>query len=93
MITEEQLIERDSKRDIWAELLVSVRQMKAEQVGAVHQVKVFKMIEARQKVGFSQRQFACIHTLADFVQFRNILLRKGSLTPREDDELSERTTH
>ena len=58
MMTEEQLIERDSKRDIGAELLESVRQMKAGQVGAVHQVKVSKVIEARQKVGFSQRQFA-----------------------------------
>ena len=58
MMTEEQLIERDSKRDIGAELLESVRQMKAGQVGAVHQVTVSKVIEARQKVGFSQRQFA-----------------------------------
>ena len=50
---EEQLIERDSKRDLGAELLESVRQMKAGQVGAVHRVKVSTVIEARQKVGFS----------------------------------------
>lgn len=44
MMTEEQLIERDLKRDIWDEVLESVRQMKAGQVGAVHQVKVSKVI-------------------------------------------------
>ncbi len=30
---------------------------------------------------------------ADFVQFRNILLRKGSLPPREGDELSAKMEH
>lgn len=44
MMTEEQLIERDLKRDIWDEVLESVRQMKAGQVGAIHQVKVSKVI-------------------------------------------------
>lgn len=58
MMTEEQLVERDSKRDLGAELLESVRQMKAGQKGAVHQVQVSSVVEARQKVGFSQRQFA-----------------------------------
>lgn len=58
MMTEEQLIERDSKRDLGAELLESIRQMKAGQKGAVHQVQISKVAEARHKVGFSQRQFA-----------------------------------
>jgi putative transcriptional regulator len=58
MMTEKELIERDSKRDLGAELLESVRQMKAGQKGAVHQVAVSKVVEARQRVGFSQGQFA-----------------------------------
>ncbi len=38
-LNKEQLGGRDFKRDLEAELLASVRQMKAGQVGAVHQVK------------------------------------------------------
>lgn len=37
---EKELTERDSKRDLGAELLKSVRQMKAGQKGAAHQVEV-----------------------------------------------------
>lgn len=40
MMTEEQLIERDAKRDLGAELLQSIQQMKSEQKGATQQVQV-----------------------------------------------------
>lgn len=75
MMTEEQLIDRDSKRDLGAELLESVRQMKAGQKGAVHQVAVSKVVEARQRVGFSQGQFAelmgvSVRTLQEWEQGR-----------------------
>ncbi|WP_169314614.1 hypothetical protein [Thiothrix nivea] len=55
-MTEKALIERDSKRDLGAELLESIRQMKAGQKGAVHQVAVSEVVEERQKAGSSQRQ-------------------------------------
>lgn len=35
-MTDKELIERDSKRDLGAELLESVRQMKAGQKGVIH---------------------------------------------------------
>ncbi|TXH71838.1 MAG: hypothetical protein E6Q85_07185 [Thiothrix sp.] len=40
MMTEKQLIERDAKRNLGAELLQSVQQMKSGQKGALHQVQV-----------------------------------------------------
>ena len=64
MMTEEQLIERDAKRNLGAELLQSVQEMKSGQKGATQQVQVSQVVEARQKVGFSQRQFAELMVLA-----------------------------
>lgn len=58
MMTEKQLIERDAKRNLGAELLQSVQQMKSGQKGALRQLQISQVVEARQKVGFSQRQFA-----------------------------------
>lgn len=91
MMTEEQLIERDSKRDIWAELLLSIRQMKAGQVGAVHKVKVSQTVAEELDALQTARFFAERKGKADFVQFRSILLRKGTLPPCEGDELNEKT--
>ena len=74
-MTEEELMERDSKRDIGAELLQSVREMKAGKRGRVHQVKISAVVEARHKVGLSQAEFAELlgvskRTLQDWEQGR-----------------------
>ncbi len=58
MMTEKELIERDQKRDLGAELLESVRQMKAGQRAVEHKVQVSNVSEARHKIGLSQTQFA-----------------------------------
>lgn len=42
-MTEKELIERDSKRDLGAELLESVHQMKAGQKGATHEAQPEKV--------------------------------------------------
>jgi putative transcriptional regulator len=59
-MTEKQLAARDSKRDIGAELLQAVREMKAGKAGRVHQVKVPEIVEARTRTGLSQQQFAAV---------------------------------
>ena len=74
-MTEEELIERDSKRDLGVELLQSVREMKAGKRGRVHRVKISSVVEARHKVGLSQAQFAELlgvskRTLQDWEQGR-----------------------
>lgn len=74
-MTEKELLERDAKRDIGAELLQSVREMKAGKRGRVHQIAVSPVTEARQKVGLSQAQFALLlgvskRTLQDWEQGR-----------------------
>ena len=74
-MTDKELLERDAKRDIGAELLQSVREMKAGNRGRVHQVEVSPVAEARHKVGLSQGQFAALlgvskRTLQDWEQGR-----------------------
>lgn len=49
---------RDAKRDIGAELLASVREMKAGKAGHVHRVPVSAIAAARTRSGLSQQQFA-----------------------------------
>lgn len=58
--TEKQLMERDAKRDIGAELLQSMRDVKAGKIGNVTVVNVTAAAaaEARQRLGLSQSQFA-----------------------------------
>jgi putative transcriptional regulator len=56
--TEKELMERDAKRDIGAELLQSIRDVKAGNVGHVNVVKITAAAEARQRLGLSQAQFA-----------------------------------
>lgn len=58
MMTEKELLKRDAKRDIGAELLQSVKQMKAGKVGAINKVDIPEVIEARNKIGLTQAQFA-----------------------------------
>lgn len=74
-LTEKELLERDAKRNIGAELLQSVREMKAGKRGRVHHVEVSPVAEARHKVGLSQAQFAVLlgvskRTLQDWEQGR-----------------------
>ncbi|MGK9453078.1 helix-turn-helix domain-containing protein [Acidithiobacillus caldus] len=74
-MTEKELLERDSKRDIGAELLESVRQMKAGKKAAVHEIDVPQVVQARIDAGLSQAQFATlmgvsVRTLQDWEQGR-----------------------
>jgi len=74
-LPQEELEERDAKRDLGSELLESVRQMKADQNARVHNIEVADIVEARQKVGLSQDQFALLlgvskQTLQDWEQGR-----------------------
>ena len=57
-LSEKALRKRDATRDIGAELLVSVREMKAGRAGHVHRVPVSAITEARTRTGLSQQQFA-----------------------------------
>ena len=57
-MTEKQLIARDRRRDVGAELVQAVRQLKAGKAGRVHQVKVPEALEARMRSGLSQAKFA-----------------------------------
>jgi putative transcriptional regulator len=57
-MSERALRARDAKRDIGAELLASVREMKAGKTGHVHRVAVSDVTEARTRTGLSQNQFA-----------------------------------
>lgn len=57
-MSEKELIARDRRRDIGAELLQSVRQMKAGKAARVHRVKVPEALEARMRSGLSQEKFA-----------------------------------
>jgi putative transcriptional regulator len=73
VMNENDLIERDLKRDIWQETLEAVRDIKAGKVGSVRTVELPPVIEARQKVGLSQARFAellgvSVQTLQDWEQ-------------------------
>ncbi len=57
-MTEEKLKLRDAKRDLGAELLASVLEMKAGKNGRVHEVALSEVTQARAKSGLSQSQFA-----------------------------------
>ncbi|MDZ4144131.1 MAG: helix-turn-helix domain-containing protein [Burkholderiales bacterium] len=74
-MTEKQLLARDAKRDIGAELLLSVRQMKAGKGKVVARVNVPAATTARLKSGLSQAEFAnllgvSVRTLQDWEQGR-----------------------
>ena len=56
--TERALRARDSKRNLGAELLASVRQMKAGKAGHTHRVTVSAIAEARARSGMSRQRFA-----------------------------------
>ena len=57
-LSEDELIERDSQRDIGKELLEAVGQMKRGQAGFVHKVAISAVASARINAGLSESQFA-----------------------------------
>ena len=74
-MTDKQLRERDSKRDLGAELLQAVRDMKAGKGKVVAQIEVPPVVMARMKSGLSQSEFAgllgvSVRTLQDWEQGR-----------------------
>ena len=74
-MNEKALLERDANRDIGAELLASVKEMKAGQVGARHYISLPEVTQVRAKSGLSQSQFAMvlgvsIRTLQEWEQGR-----------------------
>lgn len=73
--SDKELEARDAKRDIGAELLASVRAVKAGKLGTVNMVPVSIAAEARQRLGLSQAQFAgmlgvSVRTFQDWEQGR-----------------------
>lgn len=74
-MTQTQLIERDSKRNIGEEVLQAIRDIKAGKTGRVFHVAVTEATEARSKLGMSQPEFAnmlgvSVRTLQDWEQGR-----------------------
>ncbi|NEX23324.1 helix-turn-helix domain-containing protein [Thiorhodococcus mannitoliphagus] len=69
--TEQELLERDAARDIGAELLESIREMKAGTTGSIHS----SVALARYRVKMSQSEFAkllgvSVRTLQEWEQGR-----------------------
>ncbi|WP_256251027.1 DNA-binding transcriptional regulator [Nitrosomonas sp. Nm51] len=74
-MTEKELKKRDEERDLGAELLESVKQMKAGRASRIHKVEVSPIVSARIKSGLSQTDFAKLlgvsaRTLQDWEQGR-----------------------
>lgn len=74
-MTENELQKRDAARDLGAELLESVREMKAGHATKIHNVTIAPVVSARMKSGLSQSAFAkllgvSIRTLQDWEQGR-----------------------
>lgn len=92
-MNEKELAARDAGRDIGAELLQSVRDVKAGKVGKVNMVDVSMAAQARQRLGLSQTQFAgmlgvSVRTFQDWEQGRRepsgaarTLLRVAAVRP------------
>ena len=74
-MNEKALAARDAGRDIGAELLQSIRDVKAGTVGKVNMVDISMAAQARQRLGMSQSQFAgmlgvSVRTFQDWEQGR-----------------------
>lgn len=73
--SEKELLERDRNRDIGAELLQSIREMKADKRARATEVSVSWIIKIRHKTGLSQSGFSellgvSVRTLQDWEQGR-----------------------
>lgn len=92
-MNEKALVARDAQRDIGAELLQAVRDVKAGALGKVNMVDVSMAAQARQRLGMSQSQFAgllgvSVRTFQDWEQGRRepsgaakALLRVAAMRP------------
>ena len=72
-MTEKLLRERDAKRDLGAELLQSIREMKASKGRVVAKIEVPLVVMARMKSGLSQTEHPAglsLRTLHDWEQGR-----------------------
>jgi len=74
-MTENELKYRDAGRDLGAELLESVREMKASRATKTHKVAIPPVVSARLKSGLPQSSFAkllgvSVRTLQDWEQGR-----------------------
>lgn len=74
-LTEKELIECDSKRDIGQELLQGIREIKSGQYGRKFTLDSFPILRAREKSGLSQAEFArllgiSVRTLQEWEQGR-----------------------
>jgi putative transcriptional regulator len=69
-LTEKELIERDSKRDIGEELLQSIRDVKAGRHGAVHKIEPTEAAQARSKPKFAELLGVSVRTLQEWEQGR-----------------------
>ena len=68
-LTEDQLIQRDARRNIGDELLQAIRDVKAGQIGAQYRVQPNEIVAARVNCGLSQTQFAAaLHISARTLQ-------------------------
>jgi putative transcriptional regulator len=59
-LSEEELLARDAQRNIGEELLQAILDIKAGRYGAVYQVPVSPVTEARHRASLSQAQFAAL---------------------------------
>jgi putative transcriptional regulator len=57
-LSRKSLLARDSKRDIGAELLEAIRDVKTGRVGTKYDVKANDIVNTRLRCGLSQSQFA-----------------------------------
>ncbi|MEW6668063.1 MAG: helix-turn-helix domain-containing protein [Thermodesulfobacteriota bacterium] len=74
-LDEKKLLKRDANRNIGDELLQSVRDIKAGNVGRVFTVEASPLASARLRIGLSQREFAkmlgvSLRTLQEWEQGR-----------------------
>lgn len=74
-MTDKELQARDAKRDLGAELLESIRQMKAGKAKRVHKIAISPVVSARMKSGLPQSAFAkllgvSVRTLQEWEQGR-----------------------
>ncbi len=74
-MNKDELQKRDAARDLGAELLESVREMKAGRISKIHKVAIPPVVSARLKSGLPQSSFAkllgvSVRTLQDWEQGR-----------------------
>lgn len=72
---DKELLKRDADRNIGEELLQAIRDVKSGKVGRRTAVELSPIAEARQKIGFTQREFAklmgvSLRTLQEWEQGR-----------------------